>query len=348
MKTRLGYVGGSKQEDRMISDKLRSLKKALLYSYQAATAILEDGREFRCLINPDKTKTQYKDKIISIPYEDICLGRIIDSIDENTGEEIRTESIPAINEKTSKGIEPIGLKVGDVFEWKETGTFWLVYLQYLEEDAYFRAEIRNCDYEINIDGKKYRGYLRGPDETDILWHTKRHLSWTDPNYSLLLYITNQPETRDFFHRFNIIEIEGKPWEVQVADSVSNEGLLIVSLKEGYRNELEKKDKEEEEEIKVESEENNIDDFFFEEEEENLLPVIVGPSTIYPYDTIKYKIENSEEGTWSIDNTKKAIVSRQNSTTAIVEVITGRSGEINLKYKRYDGKEVINKIIIASL
>jgi len=38
--------------------------------------------------------------------------------------------------------------MGDVFEWKETGTHWLVYLQALEEDAYFRSEIRRCDQEI--------------------------------------------------------------------------------------------------------------------------------------------------------------------------------------------------------
>ena len=33
--------------DRMNESKLRSLKKALLYSYQAATAILADEREFK-------------------------------------------------------------------------------------------------------------------------------------------------------------------------------------------------------------------------------------------------------------------------------------------------------------
>ena len=56
LKIRLQYNGGYKQESRMQLDKLRTLKKALIYSYQAATAILEDGREFRCLINPDKNK----------------------------------------------------------------------------------------------------------------------------------------------------------------------------------------------------------------------------------------------------------------------------------------------------
>ena len=92
---RLNYRGNN-QQNRMISGKLASLKRALLYSYQAATAILEDGREFRCLINPDKLKTNYDDKIISIPFEDICLNS------DKIG-------------KTSEGIQPIGIKTGDVF-----------------------------------------------------------------------------------------------------------------------------------------------------------------------------------------------------------------------------------------
>ena len=57
---RLSYAGGN-QEGRMQADKLKSLKKALLYSYQAATAILQDGREFKCLINPDKNSSKIKD-----------------------------------------------------------------------------------------------------------------------------------------------------------------------------------------------------------------------------------------------------------------------------------------------
>ena len=56
MRKRLRYQGGERQVDRMNEDKLRSLKRALLYSYQSATAKLADGREFRCLINPDMIK----------------------------------------------------------------------------------------------------------------------------------------------------------------------------------------------------------------------------------------------------------------------------------------------------
>ena len=109
-----------------MKDKLRSLKRALLYSYQAATAILSDGKEFRCLINPDKNKPAYDNKILSIPYKDICLNA------------------PRMG-KTSEGEIDIDIKPGDVFIWKETNTHWLVYLEYIEEDAYFRSEIRRCD-----------------------------------------------------------------------------------------------------------------------------------------------------------------------------------------------------------
>lgn len=66
LNTRLNYYGGN-QEKRMTEDKLRSLKKALLYSYQSQTIELNDGRQFRCLINPDKNKPDYDDKILSIP-----------------------------------------------------------------------------------------------------------------------------------------------------------------------------------------------------------------------------------------------------------------------------------------
>ena len=110
---RIIYRGG-RQQQRMIQDKLNTLKKALLYSYQAATAILPDEREFRCLINPDKNKPAYDNKIISIPFKDICLNK------PRTG-------------KRSEGQEQIGLKVGDVFTWKENGTHWLVFLQSLDE-----------------------------------------------------------------------------------------------------------------------------------------------------------------------------------------------------------------------
>jgi len=71
-------------------------------------------------------------------------------------------------------------------------------MQYSEETAYFRAEIRKADEEIEIitideEGNEssvtYRGWMTGPNETTALWNTKKNVTWNDMNYTKLLYIT---------------------------------------------------------------------------------------------------------------------------------------------------------------
>ena len=349
MKARINYAGGKNQQDRMISDKLRSLKKAMLYSYQAATAVLEDGREFRCLINPDTLKEEYRDKIISIPFEDIRVGNTVEVTDPETGEvtRISTPVVPGAT-KTSMGIEPIGMKVGDTFEWKEDGTYWLVYLRYEEERAYFRGEIRNCDYEIEINGKKYRGYLRGPDQDETLWRTKHNISWTDVDYTALLYITSNEETRNFFHRYQKLEIYGRPWEVQVVDPISNNGLIMVALKETFTNSMEAETLE-----KIPEEESGTDntpDVPETDAGEEVVPIaqIKGAAVVYPYDKKKYTIENAADGYWIISNEKKAVITHQTSKTVTIEIVTGRSGEVSLTYRRDNEEDIVFNIQIASL
>lgn len=321
LKIRLQYNGGYKQESRMQLDKLRTLKKALIYSYQAATAILEDGREFRCLINPDKNKLDYDDKIISIPYKDICLNK------EKSAE------------KTSQGEEEIGMKVGDVFTWKETNTDWLVYLERLEEDAYFRAEIRKCNNEIEINDKKYKVYTHGPDVESILWHTRRGFgSWSDLNYDLTMWVTKNEDTEAFFHRFNKIEIKGNPWEICTADFDSTPGLIEVQLKETFRNTIADEKKAEEEALKPINPEPG--------EEEQTLPHIIGDAIVYPYDTKTYIIVNLNGGTWKLSNNKAKITAQTDSEVTIV-ITTSKSGSIDLIYSK-DENDIIYNITIKSL
>ena len=321
LKIRLQYNGGYKQESRMQLDKLRTLKKALIYSYQAATAILEDGREFRCLINPDKNKLDYDDKIISIPYKDICLNK------EKSAE------------KTSQGEEEIGMKVGDVFTWKETNTDWLVYLERLEEDAYFRAEIRKCNNEIEINDKKYKVYTHGPDVESILWHTRRGFgSWSDLNYDLTMWVTKNEDTETFFHRFNKIEIKGNPWEICAADFDSTPGLIEVQLKETFRNTIADEKKAEEETLKPIVPEPG--------EEEQTLPHIVGDAIVYPYDTKTYTIVNLNGGTWKLSNNKAKITAQTDNEVTIV-ITTSKSGSIDLIYSK-DENDIIYNITIKSL
>ena len=103
LKTRICYRGGARQVDRMIEDKEKSFKDSLWRSYQSATAVLSDGREFRCLINSNKLSMELDDKMLSIPFKDKCLNS---------------------EDKTQ---QDIGVKCGDTIEWKENGTHWIVY-----------------------------------------------------------------------------------------------------------------------------------------------------------------------------------------------------------------------------
>ena len=310
MKTRLNFNGGNRQVDRMNLDKLKSLKKALLYSYQSATAQLSDGREFRCLINPDKLKTDYDNKIISIPFEDICLN------EDKIG-------------KTTEGIQPIGMKPGDVFTWKENNTDWIVYLQRFEETAYFRAEIRRCKYEVDIEGTKYKCYAARTELNNIDWRRQHDIIWTDLDYTLQMYITKDELTEAYFHRYTIVKVNGKPWEVQAVDNMNADGLIILALKEYYQNTIEEKVKE---------------------EQQSKPPVesnIVGPIEVYPYDTKTYYISGVEGGSWSVGSSKVKIL-YQDELSAKIYISTGRSGNFELKYIRENEEDIVLNVTIKSL
>lgn len=321
LQTRLQYKGGEKQLDRMKHSKVNTLKRALLYSYQSQTAILSDGREFRCLINKDKTKLYSDDKIISIPFEDICLNE-----KELTG-------VPIGKYKTSEGAQIIGMKPGDVFTWKETNTDWIVYLQRLEETAYFRAEIRNCQYTLDVDGKTYKVFARKKALSEIPWHTSKDISWNDLDYSLEMYLTKDDITKNRYKRFDIIELDDRPWEVQAVDAMSVEGIVMVALKEYYRNSIEEALEEEKAEVPT-------------PEVDTRLPHITGDTEVYPYDTKVYTINGITGGSWSLDSKKAKIVS-QTEESVTIEIVTGRSGEFELKYIKEDNEIVFN-ITINSL
>lgn len=311
LNTRVGYRGGSQQQDRMIDGKLTSLKRALLYSYQAATAVLEDGREFRCLINPDKLKIDRDDKIISIPFEDTCLNA------------------SQFGQKPDE-IQSIEMKTGDVFTWKETDTKWLVYLQRLEERAYFRAEIRKCEDSIEIDGKPYWFFARRYGQEDALWHTSKNISWNELNYSLEMYITKDEVTQGYFKRFQIIEFGGKPWEVQDVNIYATDGFVVILLKEHYTNTIEDKVKEE------------------QAEKPSLTPSSIdGPLTVYPYDEVEYTYLDDDNGVWEVDNLKAKIIN-QTSKKVSIAITTGKSGNFNLIYKKENGEIITNSIVIESL
>ena len=311
---RLRYQGGN-QEQRFINDKLKGLKKALLYSYQAATATLSDGKEFRCLINPDKNKPAYDNKILSIPYKDICLNE------------------PRIG-KTSEGEVNINIKPGDVFTWKETNTHWLVYLEYIQEDAYFRSEIRRCDQEVKIDNNSYWVYIRGPVETSIEWTQKAGIEWNTLNYSLVMYITADETTNNYFERFKTIKVldprnnKEKTWQVVGVDPYYGDGIIQVFLDEYFENSI--ADAVAAENSAETDEEDPVDE---------TAAYIDGPTEVQQYSKAYYEIHNAEEGHWYLKWKDKE--QDLNSSLKIIplNVSIGELGTFTLIY-RIEGREDI--------
>lgn len=373
MKTRLNYNGGAKQIDRMNKDKLKSLKKALFYSYQAATAILSDGREFRCLINPNKLSLDLDNKILSIPFKDICLNAksltgdlsnnnnqsdegdwetMIDLVAVLTYEdkwedmveknEVENLPDPPIDYIPSDEEIEVGIKEGDIITWKENGSHWLVYLRRLEETAYFRADLRRCRYQLTLgNGSKYWAYVRGPVEQSILWSQVSGNYINRLNYSLVIYIPQNEETLKYFHRFKKVMINNQPWEVQAVDSISTPGIIEISLKETYNNTIE----------------TNIEKAVEQAQKKKEIPeeegiYIYGQKKVYPYEVHTYELKNyNGRGNWVISNeSRKNLVKIRNNEFNFVElmIVTGKSGKFTLSYIDNDLVITSTEIEIGSL
>lgn len=310
MNMRLQWLGGARQQDRMNEDKLRTLKKALLYSYQAITLENELGEQFRALLNPDKLKNDYDQKTLSIPFEDICLNQ------------------PKVG-TTTEGRQSTHISCGQVFKNVDNNTYWIIYLQNLEETAYFRAEVKRCKEEVEINGHKYKVYIRGPIETKIDWSQKKGINWNDLNYSLFMYITKNEETLEFFHRFSIIKVRGKPYEVQVADSFAADGIIEVVLLETNDNSLEDQEGIPAVEVIVPGEGD---------------PYIDGETYIGPYSINEYEVVGLEaDGTWSKDSDRVKFISSANGKV-VIEILSGKAFNFNLTYTL--GQDTVTKTIVV--
>lgn len=214
MKKRLQYRGGTAQQDRMIRDKRVTLDRAVLYSYQGARINhLGVNEKVPALVNPDKTKQNYDDKILSVGYE--------------------YNFVP-----------------GDIFEWQNTNSKWLIYLQDMTELAYFRGEIRRCRYQAswkdeNGDIQTTYFAVRGPVETKINFIQKNGISVDEPNHSLNILMPKNKATLSYFQRYSKFYLrpldEGDVdicYRVEARDSISMVGILEITAVEYYSNEFE--------------------------------------------------------------------------------------------------------------
>ena len=278
MKKRMTWKGrgGSTQDDRNVSAKWRSFNASLGNSYQAEDITFNE-QQCRCLINPDKLKEDYDQKIISIDFK-------------------------------------YGMKNGDTFYWDRTNTYWLAYLQDYSEEAYFRASIRRCDYELDVNDHKYRIYLRGPVETAIIWRQKHQIEFNELNYSILFYIQKNEETSEFFERFKVIKFDGHNWRVSAVDKYSQDGVIEVYMEEYF--------------------DNSVEDLAIVPEiiePDTTKPYIEGPQIVRPYDEkLSYSIIGMTSGTFVVNSNKVKIV-EMNETSCVINILTGKAGEFKIFY-----------------
>lgn len=201
---RASAASNDRQHNRMVMDKLRGFHRALLYSYQAAWVRKdEDKAEWvRALMNPDKVKFDYDEKIISIDWN-------------------------------------YGYQPGDTFEWgKDTGSHWIILKPEQTELAYLRANVRRCKQVTAIDpetGESFSQWcaIRGPVETKINIIQKAGIVADVPNMTLDIYMKDTPENRRTFTRYNNFEFEDLFWKVQTFDYISTPGVLEVVAEEDY-------------------------------------------------------------------------------------------------------------------
>lgn len=319
MRKRFEWQGGIHQEDRMIRDKQRTLHRALLYSYQAASIEMVQKNsevleldpsgvdvdigifgEVRALINPDKVKQDYDDKIVSIDYE--------------------------------HGYEP-----GDVFEWKKTGTQWIIYTQEITEDAYFRGEIRRCRYKIRFkdqNGNWCATYaaIRGPVETQINSIQKNQERIDVPNLSLNILMPRNEKTLHAFDRYSEFIFAGKCWRVEAPDSISMKNIIEVNAEENYWNDttddLEKEMK---------------DGLVFEPADPTPDSKIIGETFIKPKIAATYSVDVTD-GEWKILEDVPACLRATGNQTATVTWNKTTSGQFTLQWVK--GNDVREKVVVV--
>lgn len=317
MKARAGYLGYDAADGRNVAGKYKSFQAALKNSYQAEWITLhkddvdEEGNSLakrcRCLINASRLTENFDKKVISIDF--------------NSG----------INE-------------GTVFWWDRTNRYWIVDLQQHTEEAYFRGTITRCDYELDIDGKTYWASVRGPVETETIWNQKHGIAWNNLNYSMVINITKNSQTVDYFSRHKVIKMklsysdvdtgeqleEWHNWKVVATDKYSSESLIEVYLDEWYDNDME------DAEVHLE-----------ESKQDLMQPHIEGPATVHVFDTnVSYSIVGFTSGSFVV-NSKAVKIIAATETSCIIDILASKVAEFDLIFIANDGTKIVKEIKIES-
>ena len=316
---RLRHMGGHLQQERMIKDKRAALDRAVWNSYQGAEVVRIDAdyrKPVRCLINPNKLKQDYDDKILSVGYEH-------------------------------------KYKTGDIIQWRRRkwdGTtdisYWLIYLQDLTELAYFRGDIRKCSYKISWedDSGKHETYaaVRGPVETKINYIQKHGISVDTPNHSLHILMPLNEYTLKYFQRYkkfylnSFDDITNKIcWRVEATDAISTPGILEINAVEYYANEHED-----------DIENGIVGGLIIEPDnpnEENIEDLIIGETFIKPQKYYHYRFNGAIISNWIYNEKLPIKVKMMDDDEIEIKWTANYSGQFDLEYGDYK-----KTIIVESL
>lgn len=320
MRNRLNYHGGASQQSRMIKDKLRSMLSAIKYSYQSAVfSQYPDLKvESTGLFGPVNQTEDYDTKLISTDFN---------------------------NEFTT----------GTIFNWRNTNTFWIVFLQDKTELAYFRGHCRRCDYKIQwVDGNREVQEtlvsVIGPSVPTLRTSSSMQAKVAEdfPNAGLKILMPDNEKNARFFYRYQHFLLKGVAYIIEEVDNLSMPGIIQLHATEHYADKV------------TDDVENSLTNAW------NILPVvpeyttdyaIEGPNTVKPQFKAKFEAIMSG-GRWIIvenenQDSKKSLPAKfvefdQSQKEIHVYWDSMKSGQYTLGYLLPDGTLYQKHILVESL
>lgn len=310
---RLINLGGEAQQNRMIKDKQQTLKRAVKYSYQGALIqLIGQDKSIAALMNPNKLLEDYDEKILSVDYgQGIAVGSVFKWLN------------PIINAEDTQCRE----------------TYWIVYLQDLTELAYFRANVRRCEYKINwLDENQqiistYASII-GPKQENITSISRSQFNMDIPNYTISILVPMNSDTLAYFKRYAKFYLQDSNnvnhsscWRVEAIDSLSLPGILQIHAREYYAN----KDEDDVENGIVAGKIKpilDVETINLEDER------IVGDNFIKPKLEYEFEYIGDDIKQWSINNSQLPVTLKAEGKKVIITWNALYSGQFILSYGNY--------------
>lgn len=285
MRARLDYLGGEEDKNRLINGKQYTLEDALKRAHNSHLITI-DGKELRVLINANKLKQYYDERIIAAPW----------------------------------GAE---LKTGDVIYWTENQTYWLIYLQDLGEEAYFRAYMRKCKAELITETSKgtvsVRAAIVGPELKKIAGEEKVNDIYVEyPNLTIQVMVPKNDQNKEIFKRYSKFKYDDITWKIQSVNSVDLDNIIIFQAMEDYE--------------------------IIDEPQPDVPTTseIKGNFIIKPLQIVDYTVDGGTEDLWSVDNNKIDVISHS-ATSIRLKWNDIKSGEFILSYGTQSQKIVVESL-----